>query len=310
MLIGELVKGNESGASEVVDATLIIVLGLALAGIVAAYVFGIFIPVEKNAYLVPQFGVVNISDHQIITVFDRGGEIVYLNSSSAAGHKAVLYVDTVSGSFRAVPEPSLTVFRPGDTIYAYYTGSGFTLTNTLTGVTPASLPAGPVAVRFLDVTSGVIIAKEDLIGGATTVTSTTLTIATPTATVTVIPTATVTTTTTATTVVTTTVTTTATAPSTPNPTATATTVVTTTPIPTPLVANFNWAESGSSGNVRFTDTSTGNPTSWAWNFGDGATSTVQNPAHKFTKGASYDTVFTVRRISDGAVSSTTKRITV
>ncbi|WP_394298280.1 PKD domain-containing protein [Methanosarcina barkeri] len=32
--------------------------------------------------------------------------------------------------------------------------------------------------------------------------------------------------------------------------------------------------------VKFTDTSTGSPTSWFWNFGDGAKSFHQNPIHK------------------------------
>jgi hypothetical protein len=36
--------------------------------------------------------------------------------------------------------------------------------------------------------------------------------------------------------------------------------------------------------VQFTDTSTGSPTSWSWDFGDGVTSTLQNPAHTFGKG--------------------------
>ena len=34
--------------------------------------------------------------------------------------------------------------------------------------------------------------------------------------------------------------------------------------------------------VAFTDASTGIPTSWSWNFGDGATDTTQNPSHTYT----------------------------
>jgi PKD repeat protein len=39
--------------------------------------------------------------------------------------------------------------------------------------------------------------------------------------------------------------------------------------------------------VQFTDSSLNRPTSWTWNFGDGASSTEQNPAHSYTKAGSY-----------------------
>ena len=38
---------------------------------------------------------------------------------------------------------------------------------------------------------------------------------------------------------------------------------------------------------KFTDTSTRNPTSWHWEFGDGATSDVQNPVHVYTTPGTY-----------------------
>lgn len=36
--------------------------------------------------------------------------------------------------------------------------------------------------------------------------------------------------------------------------------------------------------ASFTDTSSGDPTAWAWDFGDGATSDSQNPSHTFSPG--------------------------
>ncbi|MDY6862682.1 MAG: PKD domain-containing protein [Thermodesulfobacteriota bacterium] len=45
--------------------------------------------------------------------------------------------------------------------------------------------------------------------------------------------------------------------------------------------------------VSFTDISTGNPTSWSWNFGDGNTSLVQNPTNIYTDAGSYTVTLTV-----------------
>ena len=39
--------------------------------------------------------------------------------------------------------------------------------------------------------------------------------------------------------------------------------------------------------VSFADTSSGAPTEWSWNFGDGATSTTQNPTHTYTSPGTY-----------------------
>ncbi|WP_164913616.1 lectin like domain-containing protein [Methanoculleus taiwanensis] len=45
--------------------------------------------------------------------------------------------------------------------------------------------------------------------------------------------------------------------------------------------------------VRFTDLSTGSPTSWNWTFGDGAASTEQHPAHTYTVAGVYTVNLTV-----------------
>lgn len=49
--------------------------------------------------------------------------------------------------------------------------------------------------------------------------------------------------------------------------------------------------------VNLMDRSTGNPTSWQWNFGDGNSSTDQNPSHTYTVAGSYSITLSV---SDGS----------
>ena len=44
--------------------------------------------------------------------------------------------------------------------------------------------------------------------------------------------------------------------------------------------------------VSFADTSTGSPTSWYWNFGDGASSGSQNPTHAFSPVGTYGVTLT------------------
>ena len=53
--------------------------------------------------------------------------------------------------------------------------------------------------------------------------------------------------------------------------------------PTGPVASFSYSPTTGTAPlaVTFTDTTTGSPTSWLWDFGDGATSILQNPTHTF-----------------------------
>ncbi|RJP24059.1 MAG: PKD domain-containing protein [Candidatus Abyssobacteria bacterium SURF_5] len=61
--------------------------------------------------------------------------------------------------------------------------------------------------------------------------------------------------------------------------------------------------------VQFTSTSTGNPTQYLWDFGDGKTSTLPDPSHTYTSAGDFTVTLTVSNNCPPG-SSTTKTVTV
>ena len=75
-----------------------------------------------------------------------------------------------------------------------------------------------------------------------------------------------------------------------------------------LSANFSASETLGFAplNVQFTDTSTGPHNRWEWSFGDGGTSTQQNPIHQYTVPGTYTVSLTVRDSGTSASDTETK----
>ena len=61
--------------------------------------------------------------------------------------------------------------------------------------------------------------------------------------------------------------------------------------------------------VQFTDTSANTPTSWNWSFGDGITSTLQNPTHTYPNMGSYPVNLTVTNSAGSSISLSTITVT-
>lgn len=59
-----------------------------------------------------------------------------------------------------------------------------------------------------------------------------------------------------------------------------------------VVASFTYVQTGSY-SINFTDTSTGSPNKWLWDFGDGYTSNLQNPSHTYAAQATYNVTLKV-----------------
>ena len=68
----------------------------------------------------------------------------------------------------------------------------------------------------------------------------------------------------------------------------------------PPITDFTVSSTSTcSGSVNFFDQSSNSPTSWLWSFGDGSTSTLQNPTHTYTSSGS----FTVELITNNPFGS-------
>ena len=77
----------------------------------------------------------------------------------------------------------------------------------------------------------------------------------------------------------------------------------------PPTASFTSPNSVCQGTtVSFTDFSTNSPSTWVWNFGDGNTSSQQNPTHTYAAAGSYTVSLTVS--NSAGTNSTSQNITV
>lgn len=78
----------------------------------------------------------------------------------------------------------------------------------------------------------------------------------------------------------------------------------------PLAANFSFtpASPKTTDDIAFTDQSTGGVTQWNWSFGDGTSSSQQNPVKRYNAAGTYQVTLTAYRNSTSSVA--TKSITV
>ncbi len=84
-----------------------------------------------------------------------------------------------------------------------------------------------------------------------------------------------------------------------------------TPRPAPVAAFTATPQSGQVPlTVQFTDQSANSPTGWSWTFGDGGTSSVQNPNHFYTAAGSYTVILQATNAAGSDMETKTGYITV
>jgi len=77
------------------------------------------------------------------------------------------------------------------------------------------------------------------------------------------------------------------------------------PVGFPPAASFTFAPSNpeTGDTVIFADTSTGSPTGWSWDFGDGGTSSTQNPVHTYSTAGTYTVTLTASNANGFSAAS-------
>ena len=75
-----------------------------------------------------------------------------------------------------------------------------------------------------------------------------------------------------------------------------------------LIADFTGSQDAGTLDVAFADKSTGEPTDWAWDFGDGHTGSRQDPTHTYGAAGDYQVTLTVTTADSTATK--TRTITV
>jgi PKD repeat protein len=80
----------------------------------------------------------------------------------------------------------------------------------------------------------------------------------------------------------------------------------------PPVAEFtsNYVAGACINPVQFTDVSTNAPTSWAWDFGDGQSSTQQNPSHQYAASGTYTVSLTATSANGSDVETKANYVTI
>jgi len=76
----------------------------------------------------------------------------------------------------------------------------------------------------------------------------------------------------------------------------------------PVVASFAFVNNNNDLDVTFQDTSTGNPTKFRWNFGDGQSSTLQHPTHRYRVEGDY--VVTLKASKPGSTDTVSEVVGV
>ncbi|GAB6284262.1 MAG: hypothetical protein STSR0009_04610 [Methanoregula sp.] len=153
---------NEQALSEIVSVILIISLVVIIAGIFLVTILGMVVVPQKSAFIAIDITDPEIGNKGFIRICNQGGDTGCLNQTDHEDNPIGIYLDTASGSHRALPVLGLDLFRPGETLYVYNRYGTYKITSNLIDLQSShvqSVEEGAVTVRVVDEKTKVLVAE-------------------------------------------------------------------------------------------------------------------------------------------------------
>jgi hypothetical protein len=161
---------NDQGLTEVVSITLMVILVIAVAAIIASIVFGLAIFFPKSAYIVVQTEAKNASpDNWYLSVSHMNGDAAYLNHTLAKNEGMPVdfqFTNTTLGTI--IPKPDQAdgpeTWKPGDNLFVYRDPSGYVWVtkNETVAQNGIGLPQGVWRFDVVDKTDDVLIYTKNV----------------------------------------------------------------------------------------------------------------------------------------------------
>jgi len=153
---------NEQALSEIVSVILITSLVVIIAGILLVTVLGMVVVPQKTAFIAIDITDPEIGNKGFIRICNQGGDTGCLNQTGHEDNHIGIYLDTTSGSHRALPVLGLDLFSPGSTLYVYNRYGTYTITSNLIDLQSShvqSVEEGAITVRVVDEKTKVLVAE-------------------------------------------------------------------------------------------------------------------------------------------------------
>ena len=154
---------ESTGLSELIGTILVIILVIAIAGIIAALVFGWSIPLQRTPYFVSE--ATPIENASVVKLFHAQGDPVSLYPGATQGLPMKMTLASGPYFYEVAPLPSAAEkgWRAGETLYIFRNVSGVWIADSpalilnSTGFAP-----GPWRLSLVDITSNVLIVQHTL----------------------------------------------------------------------------------------------------------------------------------------------------